>query len=215
MEDLRFSQRWIWRVSSSDIWRRVVRWVPTDISEKHIASIFRAEEINSARNQQATKRCLPPAFTLVSCSACFSTLNMKAIYSSETSVDPQRTTRRHIPEDDTLQNYMVSMFTMLYHFKIVFHNFRRLKSEDWLKERDVGVGECWVRKDVERNGRYIILGTVDAKYLRAWATSNEKGKVRWRMNRAREEYKDGLGSFRMRCRWRSFLPSHGPHKTWC
>jgi hypothetical protein len=28
---------------------------------------------------------------------------MEAIYSSETSVETQRTTRRHIPEDDTLQ----------------------------------------------------------------------------------------------------------------
>jgi hypothetical protein len=32
-----------------------------------------------------------------------STLKMEAICSSETSVETQRTTRRHIPEDDTLQ----------------------------------------------------------------------------------------------------------------
>jgi hypothetical protein len=32
-----------------------------------------------------------------------STLEMEAIYSSETSVETKRTTRRHIPEDDTLQ----------------------------------------------------------------------------------------------------------------
>jgi hypothetical protein len=31
-----------------------------------------------------------------------STLKMEAICSSETSVETQRTTRRHIPEDDTL-----------------------------------------------------------------------------------------------------------------
>jgi hypothetical protein len=30
---------------------------------------------------------------------------MEAICSSETSVDTQRTTRRNIPEDDTLQNH--------------------------------------------------------------------------------------------------------------
>jgi hypothetical protein len=30
---------------------------------------------------------------------------MEAIYSSETSVDFQRTTRRYIPEDDTLHNH--------------------------------------------------------------------------------------------------------------
>jgi hypothetical protein len=32
------------RVSSSGIWRRVVRWVSTDVSEELIASIFRVEE---------------------------------------------------------------------------------------------------------------------------------------------------------------------------
>jgi hypothetical protein len=39
---------------------------------------------------------LPPASTLVSCSA-YSTLKIEAICSSGTSVDFQRTTRRHIP----------------------------------------------------------------------------------------------------------------------
>jgi hypothetical protein len=47
--------------------------------------------------------CLPPAFTLVSCSAYSSTLKMEVICSSETSVDFQQTTRHYIPEDRTLQ----------------------------------------------------------------------------------------------------------------
>jgi hypothetical protein len=34
-----------------------------------------------------------------------STLKMEAICSSETSADTKRTTRRHIPEDDTLNNH--------------------------------------------------------------------------------------------------------------
>jgi hypothetical protein len=34
-----------------------------------------------------------------------STLKMEAICSSETSVETQRTTQRHTPEDDTLQYY--------------------------------------------------------------------------------------------------------------
>jgi hypothetical protein len=38
----------LWRVSSSGIWRCVARWVSTDVSEEHIASIFRVEEIGSA-----------------------------------------------------------------------------------------------------------------------------------------------------------------------
>jgi hypothetical protein len=42
-------------------------------------------------------------FTLVSCSAYFSTLKMEAICSSETSLGSQRTTRRYIPEDGALQ----------------------------------------------------------------------------------------------------------------
>jgi hypothetical protein len=48
---------------------------------------------------------LPPTFTLVSCSAYFSTLKMETIFSSETSVDFQRTTRSYIPEDSTLRNH--------------------------------------------------------------------------------------------------------------
>jgi hypothetical protein len=33
-----------WRVSSSELWRRVVRWVVPDVSEERIASIFRVVE---------------------------------------------------------------------------------------------------------------------------------------------------------------------------
>jgi hypothetical protein len=42
-----------------------------------------------------------PAFTLVSCSPCFSTLEVEATCSSATSADIQRTTRRNISEDRT------------------------------------------------------------------------------------------------------------------
>jgi hypothetical protein len=48
---------------------------------------------------------LPLAFTLVSCSAYFSTLKMEAIFPSEMSVDFQRTIRRYIPEESTLHNH--------------------------------------------------------------------------------------------------------------
>jgi hypothetical protein len=40
-----------------------------DVSEEHIASIFKVEEL-----------CLPPAFTLVFCSAYSSTLKMEAMF---------------------------------------------------------------------------------------------------------------------------------------
>jgi hypothetical protein len=43
--DLRFPQCWLWRVPSSGIWRHIVCWAATDVSEEHIASIFRVEGI--------------------------------------------------------------------------------------------------------------------------------------------------------------------------
>jgi hypothetical protein len=49
--------------------------------------------------------CLPPACLLVFAELISSTLKMEAICSSETSVETQRITRRHIPEDDTLHNF--------------------------------------------------------------------------------------------------------------
>jgi hypothetical protein len=47
--------------------------------------------------------CLPPAYLLVLAEIISSTLKMEAISYSETSVATQQATRRHIPEDDTLQ----------------------------------------------------------------------------------------------------------------
>jgi hypothetical protein len=47
---------------------------------------------------------LPPASTLVFCSAYSLILKMEAICSSETSIDYQRTTRRCIPEDVALHH---------------------------------------------------------------------------------------------------------------
>jgi hypothetical protein len=46
---------------------------------------------------------LAPACLLVFVELISSTLKMEAICSSETSVETRRTTRRHIPEDDTLR----------------------------------------------------------------------------------------------------------------
>jgi hypothetical protein len=47
----------------------------------------------------------PPACLLVLAELISSTLKTEAIFSSETSVETQRTTRLHIPEDDTLHNH--------------------------------------------------------------------------------------------------------------
>jgi hypothetical protein len=48
----KYGQECIGKVSSSEICRRVVRRVSTDISEEHIASIFRVEEISSAKTSK-------------------------------------------------------------------------------------------------------------------------------------------------------------------
>jgi hypothetical protein len=45
---------------------------------------------------KVNRLCVPPAFTLDSCSAYSSTLKMESICSSETSVDLPPTTRRHL-----------------------------------------------------------------------------------------------------------------------
>jgi hypothetical protein len=43
----RFSQRWWWRMLSSEVWRRVIAYNFTDISEEHTATIFRVESMLS------------------------------------------------------------------------------------------------------------------------------------------------------------------------
>jgi hypothetical protein len=60
-----------------------------------MSSIFRVEKIVSGRNQHESR--------WHACLLIFLTLKMEAIYSSETSVDTQQTTRRYIPEDCNLQ----------------------------------------------------------------------------------------------------------------
>jgi hypothetical protein len=72
--------------------------------------------------------CIIPDFLLADYSVChllarwflaeliFSTLKMEAVCSSETSVDTQRTTQRHIPEDGTLQKMPDLEFSYLVSF---------------------------------------------------------------------------------------------------
>jgi hypothetical protein len=67
---------------------RVVCSVATEVSEEHIASIFRVEEIISARtSKQASGK------------------QNKLLAGKPASVATQRTTRRHILEDDALHNH--------------------------------------------------------------------------------------------------------------
>jgi hypothetical protein len=96
IKELRFSQRWLWRVSFFGIWRRVVRWVSTDASEE----VYRLHL--QGRRNKFSKFSQQAGGLLVLAELISSTLKMEAICSPETSVETQRTTRRHVPEDDTL-----------------------------------------------------------------------------------------------------------------
>jgi hypothetical protein len=61
-------------------------------------------DITPRSKQVPGRALLATCFMLVSCSAYSFTLKMEATYSSETSVDFQRDTRRYLPEDRTLRN---------------------------------------------------------------------------------------------------------------
>jgi hypothetical protein len=71
--------------------------------------------------------CFLPAFTLVSCSAYFSTLKMKAIYASETSVNFQQTTWRSILKDKAIEVYFSFLCLLLFCLNLIsflfFHIF--------------------------------------------------------------------------------------------
>jgi hypothetical protein len=69
--------------------------VSTDVSDQHIDSKFRVKE--KSEKETSVKAGGKQLF--------FLTLKMKAICSSETSVDSQRTTWCYIPEDGTLHNH--------------------------------------------------------------------------------------------------------------
>jgi hypothetical protein len=64
-------------------------------------------------------------------------MKMEAVCSSETSVDSQRTTRRYIPEDGTLQNYRYKDAT--------FHQLNLTQenncAEKWNKQTELRVSE--------------------------------------------------------------------------
>jgi hypothetical protein len=90
-KDLRFSQRWLWRVLFSVIYRRVVCWKLTEVSEEHIASIFRqntkSKKISQSREHPWSRRWNIP----------------------DSPVDFQQTTWRYIPEDRALQEEYISI----------------------------------------------------------------------------------------------------------
>jgi hypothetical protein len=102
-----------------------VALIRTDVSEDHIASIFRVNECEQVQSETVSS-CIggdsrnisrvflesPPiqdlTVSLWTCPHSF-TLKMEAIRSSETSV-LIRATRRHLPEDDNHHNFSKSNF---------------------------------------------------------------------------------------------------------
>jgi hypothetical protein len=80
--------------------------VSTDVSEKHVASIFGVGEY--AKKETSMKQVANRAatyFTLGSCLAYSLTLKMEATCSSGTSVDFQQTTPHYIPEDTIFHSH--------------------------------------------------------------------------------------------------------------
>jgi hypothetical protein len=120
-------------VTKSTIFRKITPCSPLKVNRRFGGTYRRWQAEQSAR------LCLPPVFTLVSCLAYSSTLKMEAKCSSETSVEFQRTTRRYIPEDNTLHAYT--------QFKAGFLN--RWGTSHWW---DLTVG--WVGHEVSKNNRH-------------------------------------------------------------
>jgi hypothetical protein len=58
--------------------------------------------LDASQSQHQTRSSASTCFIPVSCLAYYSTMKMRAICSSETSVDIQQTTLRYIPKDRTL-----------------------------------------------------------------------------------------------------------------
>jgi hypothetical protein len=145
-----------WRMPSSRMWRCVVL-VWTDVSEERIASIFRVEKSASegpawscgCRLSQQSKT---PSYmrTGSPCSlqspahagsslANFSTLNMEAIRSSETSVHT-RSTQHHIPEEGILYSHFCeNLRSYIYHLSRSEQTWvRRISFQIIIKLEQVG-----------------------------------------------------------------------------
>jgi hypothetical protein len=69
---------------------------------------------------------------MISCLAFSSTLNMETKCSSETSVDFQRTTQRHVPEDRILS--LPSLLKKKLNFKVIYERYVCLERLQLLRE---------------------------------------------------------------------------------
>jgi hypothetical protein len=122
-----------------DIFLRNVSWLSTDYTALcprrqnmfcyHFIPLCSKYSSQQPLLKQLVNRCfettcrrLPLAFTLVSCLAYSSILKMESTYSSETSVDFQRTTRRYVPEDRTCSATMSFLYVPNIHLNNLFSN---------------------------------------------------------------------------------------------
>jgi hypothetical protein len=152
MKDLRFSQRWLWRIVSSGMLRCVAA-LRTEVSGELIASLIRVTRIGEQGTKLAVtsnRRTLVflPSFrrllgtaSVVPSSLILVTLMKEALRSSETSV-LTRATWRNIPEDTILQDYV---------------NFLRV----WSLRKSILPNECFTS--------YLILNEIS--WVRALETS--------------------------------------------
>jgi hypothetical protein len=100
-------------LTHGQIWRRTfLQNVGNDLSHYTTSHPRReqpyehnVDEMNACDGGRVLSSLLATCFTLVSCSAYYSTLKMEVACSSEMSVEFQLTTRRYIPEDRTLHNH--------------------------------------------------------------------------------------------------------------
>jgi hypothetical protein len=94
------------RVSSSGMWRRVVCWVATDGGTYRLH--LQGQRNNFSKNQQVSWWLSPSQATCLFAGFYWNYFfdpKDGGDFSSETSDATQQTTRRHIPEDDTLHNH--------------------------------------------------------------------------------------------------------------
>jgi hypothetical protein len=90
-------ERRIWG-SHSDAYENSIFWDVIPCSTLNVNGSFGEASPSSVSKNKLSLRLLAHCFMLVSCLAYSSTLKVEAVYSFETSVHFQRTTRRYMPE---------------------------------------------------------------------------------------------------------------------
>jgi hypothetical protein len=120
-------QFWIWG-SHNGGYEESVFWDITPCSPLSVIRRFGGTyrlHLQGRKNKLSKKT----AWKQVESSAYFSTLKMEAICPSETSVDSQQTTRRYSPEDCTLYNILISLYSIE---KVCYSKRRTRKTKKYL-----------------------------------------------------------------------------------